>query len=77
LIKLFGEYKNIKAVFHGHIHSLDGLKTHNGIPYLFDAHFGGNWGTEYRGFRVVEVMKDNSILTYMMNPTVRILEERI
>jgi hypothetical protein len=50
---------------------------HNGLPYLFDAHFGGNWGTEYRGFRVVEVMKDNSILTYMMNPTVRILEERI
>ncbi len=77
LIKLFGEYKNIKAVFHGHIHSLDGLKMHNGIPYLFDAHFGGNWGTEYRGFRVVEVMKDNSILTYMMNPTVRILEEKI
>jgi len=77
LIKLFGEYKNIKAIFHGHIHSLDGLKMHNGIPYLFDAHFGGNWGTEYRGFRVVEVMKDNSILTYMMNPTVRILEEKI
>jgi predicted phosphodiesterase len=77
LIKLFAEYSNIKAVFHGHIHSLDGLKKHQGISYLFDAHFGGNWGTEYRGFRVVEVMKDNTILTYMMNPDVRIGEERI
>ena len=77
LIKLFAEYPNIKAVFHGHIHTLDGIKKHEGIPYLFDAHFGGSWGTEYRGFRVVEVMKDNSILTYMMNPAVRILEERV
>ncbi|MCA0364681.1 MAG: metallophosphoesterase [Bacteroidetes bacterium] len=77
LIKLFAEYPNIRAVFHGHIHSLDGIKKHQGITYLFDAHFGGNWGTEYRGFRVVEVMKDNTILTYMMNPEVRIGEERI
>ena len=77
LIKMFANYKNIKAVFHGHIHTLDDIKIHQGIPYIFDAHFGGSWGTEYKGFRVVEVMKDNAILTYMMNPTERILEARI
>jgi DNA repair exonuclease SbcCD nuclease subunit len=73
VIALFAEHKKqIKAVFHGHIHSLDDLKMHEGIPYLFDAHIGGNWGTAYKGFRVVEVMKDGSVLTYMMNPTEKI-----
>jgi hypothetical protein len=39
------------------------------VPYIFDAHVGGNWGTPYKGFRVVELLKDNSMITYMMNPT--------
>ena len=77
LTDMFKAYPNIKAVFHGHIHSLDEVRHHEGIPYLFDAHFGGNWGTPYKGFRVVEVMKDNSVLTYMMNPTDRILEAKL
>ncbi|MNR19566.1 hypothetical protein D3C85_1363640 [compost metagenome] len=42
------------------------------IPFLFDTHFGGNWGTSYKGFRVVELLKDNSMLTYLMNPTEKI-----
>jgi hypothetical protein len=44
------------------------------IPYLFDSHIGGNWGTAYKGFRVVELMDDGSLVTYMMNPTERINE---
>jgi hypothetical protein len=48
-----------------------------GIPFVFDAHFGGSWGTDYRGFRVVELMKDNSIVTYLMNPLTKIREERL
>ncbi len=75
--ELINGYPNIKAVFHGHEHDKDGIKMHNGIPFIFDAHIGGNWGTAYRGFRVVEVMKDNSVLTYMMNPTERILEAKL
>jgi len=47
------KYKNIKAVFHGHEHDQDGVAMENGIPYLFDSHIGGNWGTSYRGFRVL------------------------
>jgi hypothetical protein len=42
------------------------------IPFLFDSHFGGNWGTNYKGFRVVELLKDHSMLTYLMNPTEKI-----
>jgi 3',5'-cyclic AMP phosphodiesterase CpdA len=75
LIELFSKYPNIRAVFHGHIHTLDDLKTHQGIHYLFDSHIGGSWGTDYKGFRVIELMKDNTVLTYMMNPEVRIKEE--
>ncbi len=60
--------KNVKAVFHGHEHDQDGVKMMENIPYLFDSHIGGNWGTPYKGFRVVEVLKDGSLLTYIMNP---------
>jgi hypothetical protein len=68
LFELFKKYPNVKAVFNGHDHDEEGIKMKQAIPFIFDAHFGGNWGTAYRGFRVVELMKDNSIMTYIMNP---------
>lgn len=72
--EVVNKYKNVRAAFHGHEHEEDGIKMKDGIPYVFDAHFGGNWGTAYRGFRVVEVMKDNKIVTYMMNPAEKLTE---
>ncbi|MEP7257834.1 MAG: metallophosphoesterase, partial [Flavitalea sp.] len=68
LYDIFSKYPNIKAVFNGHDHDEEGIKMKNNIPYIFDAHFGGSWGTSYRGYRVVEVMKDGSAVTYVMNP---------
>ena len=62
------KYPNVKAVFHGHEHDQDSFKMVEKVPYIFDAHVGGNWGTPYKGFRVVELLKDNSMITYMMNP---------
>ncbi len=70
--ELVKSYKNIKGVFHGHEHEEDGVRMVEHIPYMFDSHFGGNWGTAYKGFRVVELMKDQSLLTYIMNPTEKI-----
>ncbi len=70
--ELLRPYKNIRGVFHGHEHDQDGVKMVGNLPFLFDSHIGGNWGTPYKGFRVVELVKDNSILTYLMNPTERI-----
>jgi len=70
--ELLKQYSNIKAVFHGHEHDQDGVKIMNDTPYLFDSHFGGSWGTAYHGFRVVELLKDNTMLTYIMNPTEKI-----
>jgi predicted phosphodiesterase len=71
---LISNYPNIKAVFHGHEHDQDGVKMFEKIPFLFDAHIGGNWGTDYRGFRVCELLNDGTLLTYMMNPTEKMNE---
>lgn len=77
LFEIFARHKNIRAVFNGHDHDEEGIKKRDDIPFVFDAHFGGNWGTSYRGFRIVELMTDNSIVTYIMNPADRINEARI
>lgn len=70
--ELIKNYPNIKGVFHGHDHSQDGIKLLHNIPHMFDSHIGGSWGTPYKGYRIVEVLKDNSVITYIMNPTDRI-----
>jgi len=64
---LLHAYKNIKAVFHGHDHSLDNVRYTNGLPHFFDSHFGGNWGTAYKGYRIVEINQANQIYTYQVN----------
>lgn len=65
---LLKKYKNVRAVFHGHEHDQDGVRMVGTIPFLFDAHIGGSWGTSYKGFRVVELLEDQTLLSYMMNP---------
>jgi hypothetical protein len=77
LFEVFAKHKNIRAVFNGHDHDEESIKKRDNVPFVFDAHFGGNWGTSYRGFRVVELMKDNSLLTYIMNPVEKINEVTI
>ncbi len=66
-IDLLHSYPNVKAVFHGHDHSLDSVFYTNKLPHFFDSHIGGNWGTSYRGYRIVEVLEDNQVVTYQVN----------
>jgi len=68
VVTLFNNQANLKAVFHGHDHDQDNIKENKGRPYFFDSHVAGNWGTTYRGYRILEVMKNSNILTYQMNP---------
>ncbi|MGX5820913.1 metallophosphoesterase family protein [Chitinophaga lutea] len=68
LVEMFSQQKNLRAVFHGHDHIEDGMKEKNGKHYFFDAHIGGNWGTPYSGYRVVEVLTSGEVLTYQVNP---------
>lgn len=66
-IELLHQYANIKAVFHGHDHTLDSVFHTGKLPHFFDAHFGGDWGTEYKGYRIVEVSTSDEISTYQVN----------
>ncbi|MHA4896093.1 metallophosphoesterase family protein [Pedobacter sp. PWIIR3] len=66
-VNLLHSYPNVKAVFHGHDHSLDSVFYTGKLPHFFDAHIGGNWGTSYKGYRIVEVDQDDKIVTYQVN----------
>lgn len=68
LVALFNKQSNLKAIFHGHDHDQDNVKIQNGKPHFFDSHLGGNWGTNYRGYRIVEILASNKIITYQVNP---------
>jgi len=67
VVNLFNQHGNLKAVFHGHDHDQQGAWTKDGVSYLFDGHVAGNWGLPYLGYRIVEVLKDGTILTYQMD----------
>ncbi len=77
LYTLFNQYPNIRAVFNGHDHDEEGIKMKGRIPFVFDAHIGGSWGTSYRGFRVVELLKDDTLATYILNPIDKINTARL
>lgn len=62
-VQLLGAHRNVVAVLNGHDHDEYGVKTAAGVPYLFDSHAGGHWGTEFRGFRVLELHADGRIET--------------
>jgi 3',5'-cyclic AMP phosphodiesterase CpdA len=66
-IDILHAYPNVKAVFHGHDHLLDGVRYTGKLPHFFDAHIGGSWGTDYLGYRIVEVDENNAIYTYQVN----------
>lgn len=70
VMEVIGKQANVKAIFHGHEHDQDGVKLVNNKPFLFDGHIGGNWGTSYRGYRIVEVFADGRITTYQFDPEV-------
>jgi 3',5'-cyclic-AMP phosphodiesterase len=67
-VSLFSNQDNLRAIFNGHDHKQDNVKIDGGKSYFFDSHMGGSWGTDYRGYRVVEITKANVIITYQVNP---------
>jgi len=58
----------VRAVFHGHDHQEDDIKYFKNKPFIFSGHFGGSWGVEYKGYRIVEYSSVDSIITYQANP---------
>jgi hypothetical protein len=49
---LIASYPNIKAVFHGHDHDVNGIMLNQKKPYLWSGHFGGSWGSSLPGYTV-------------------------
>jgi DNA repair exonuclease SbcCD nuclease subunit len=68
LMKRIESFPNVKAIFHGHDHDVDTIKQSGNKPYIFDGHFGGSWGVNYKGYRIVEIDKKGNIFTYQFNP---------
>ena len=68
-VRLLGDHRNVVAVLNGHDHDEYGLKTAEGVPYLFDSHAGGHWGTDFRGFRVLELYANGRIETRVTDGT--------
>ncbi len=67
VLNLIHSYRNIKAIFHGHDHSMDGVRYTDRLPHFFDGHYGGSWGTEYYGYRMVEIDDSYKLSTWQVN----------
>lgn len=74
---LIARHKHIRAVFNGHDHMQDTVLMRGSLPFVFDGHFGGNWGKPYRGFRIVELWKDQSLVSYIMDPHQKMNDTRL
>ncbi len=77
LLTLIKAHRNVRAVFNGHDHDHENVIFHQNIPFVFDGHFGGTWGTLDKGYRMVECFEDGRIQTFMMDPKERKKEEKL
>lgn len=62
--------KNIVGVFYGHDHDRDFCVFIDSVYQCWDGH-NDDWGTNYRGYRIVEIYDNGTIITYNYNPTTR------
>lgn len=65
VLELIANYPNVRAIFHGHDHDVDGIMRNRKKPYLWSGHFGGSWGSPHPGYRVCEVGEDGKVVTYL------------
>lgn len=68
LLNLLRETPNVKTVFHGHDHDLDNVIYTHEKAFFYSGHMGGSWGTNYRGYRIVEIDLAGVMQTYQCNP---------
>ncbi len=64
ILNTLNQFPMVRAVFHGHDHAKDMGLIIDGRAVMFDGHFGSSWGTDYRGFRVVEQTSENRYTSY-------------
>ncbi|WP_304517702.1 metallophosphoesterase family protein [Cecembia rubra] len=64
-LELMARYSNVRAIFHGHDHDVNGIMRNRKKPYLWSGHFGGSWGSPHPSYRVCEVGGDGKVITYL------------
>ena len=62
---LVTSYPNVRAIFHGHDHDVDGQMLYRKKPFLWSGHFGGSWGNPFPSYRVCEVGEDGKVISYL------------
>ena len=62
---LITSYPNVRGIFHGHDHDVDGVMLYRKKPFLWSGHFGGNWGNPFPSYRVCEVGTDGKVVSYL------------
>jgi predicted MPP superfamily phosphohydrolase len=63
VLDLIASSPNVKAIFHGHDHDVDGLMWDQKKPYLWSGHFGGSWGNPFPSYRVCQVDELGKVTT--------------
>ena len=58
---------NVSCVFLGHDHEIDNVQKFREKHYAWGGHFGSNYGVDYYGYRIVNVLKNGEICTYQYN----------
>lgn len=78
IIAVINSFPNVKAIFHGHDHSLDMGVSIAGKHVFFDGRLGSSWGVSYRGYRMVEYSLNNQYKSWQFNlETTTIMNETI
>ncbi|NVJ85828.1 MAG: metallophosphoesterase [Algoriphagus sp.] len=62
---LVSSYPNVRGIFHGHDHDVDGVMLYKKKPFLWSGHFGGNWGNPFPSYRVCEIGTDGKAVSYL------------
>jgi hypothetical protein len=66
VMELLESTPNVRAVFHGHNHSENGVYISEERRYFFGSRAGGSWGAK-RGYRIVEIDDAQRVVSYHMN----------
>ncbi len=63
VLDLIARFPNVKAIFHGHDHDVDGIMWNQKKPYFWSGHFGGSWGNPFPSYRVCQIDESGKVQT--------------
>lgn len=76
ILTLLQNQKNLKLVFHSHFHEEDRTFLKDGVNYAFSGHVA-MYGLDYYGYRIVDIYKDGTVKTTMMDMTRGVIRNQL